>query len=148
MSDVSFREITLENFRDILRLKVAPEQAEFVATNSYSVAEAHYQPNAWIRGIYAGDTPVGFVMLRDDPEKPQYYLWRFMIAAEHQGKGYGKAALDRLVEYVRGRPGATELLCSYLPGDAGPGAFYAKYGFIETGAVHDGENVISLALSS
>ena len=122
MSDVILREITQDNFRGILRLEVAPEQKEFVAENAHSIAEAHYEPLAWIRGVYAEDTAVGFVMLRDDPEKPQYYLWRFMIAAEHQGKGYGKAALDRVVEYVRTRPGATELLCSYVPGEAGPGA--------------------------
>jgi diamine N-acetyltransferase len=96
--------------------------------------------------VYAGDTPVGFVMLNDDPEEQRYFLWRFMVAAEHQGKGYGTAALDRLVEYVRTRPGATELLCSYVPGDAGPAAFYAKYGFAETGDVVHGENVITLAL--
>lgn len=147
MSDVSLREITLENFREIVRLEVAPEQTDFVASNAYSIAEAHFQPHAWTRGVYAGDTPVGFVMLRDDPEKPQYYLWRFMIAAEHQGKGYGKAALDLLVAYVRTRPGATELLCSYVPGDSGPGGFYAKYGFTETGEIAGGENVITLALA-
>ena len=147
MSDVSLREITGENFRDILRLQVAPEQTEFVASNAYSIAEAHYQPKAWIRGVYAGDTPVGFVMLHDDPEAPRYFLWRFMIAAEHQGKGYGKAALDLLVDYVRTRPGATELQCSYVPGDAGPGGFYAKYGFAETGEIVHGESVISRALA-
>ena len=69
-----------------------------------------------------------------------------MIAAEHQGKGYGKGALDLLVDYVRTRPNAAELQCSYVPGEAGPGAFYARYGFAETGEVVHGENVISLAL--
>lgn len=147
MSEVTLREITPENFRELLRLQVAPEQAEFVASNAVSIAEAHYEPKGWIRGVYAGDTPVGFVMLHDDPDEPRYFLWRFMIAAEHQGRGYGKAALDRLVEYVRSRPNATELQCSYVPGDAGPGAFYAKYGFVETGEVMYGEHVISLALS-
>jgi diamine N-acetyltransferase len=146
MSTVSLREITRENFREILRLKVADEQTEFVASNAYSIAEAHYQAKAWIRGVYAGETPVGFVMLHDDPDEPRYFLLRFMIAAEHQGKGYGKAALDRLVEYVRVRPNAAELQCSYVPGDGGPAGFYAKYGFVETGEVAHGENVISLAL--
>ena len=85
--------------------------------------------------------------LFDDAETPRYFLWRFMIAAEHQGKGYGKAALDLLVAYVRTRPGASELQCSFVPGDAGPGAFYAKYGFVETGEVTHGEHIITLALS-
>ena len=146
MSEVSLREITRETVVAICGLEVASEQKEFVADNARSIAEAHFQPKAWLRAVYAGEEPVGFVMLYDDPDAPRYYLWRFMIAVEHQGKGYGKEALDLLVEYVRSRPGATELQCSYVPGDAGPGRFYAKYGFTETGEVVHGENVISLAL--
>jgi diamine N-acetyltransferase len=146
MSEVSLRGITRETFAAICDLEVAPEQTEFVASNARSIAEAYFQPKAWFRAVYAGEEPVGFVMLYDDPDAGRYFLWRFMIAAEHQGKGYGKAALDLLVEYVRTRPNATELQCSYVPGDAGPGAFYAKYGFVETGEVAHGENVISLAL--
>ena len=75
-----------------------------------SIAEAHFEPKAWFRAIYAGEDPVGFVMLYDDPEKPEYYLWRLMIAGEHQRKGYGREALRLLVEHVRARPGARELL--------------------------------------
>jgi len=146
MSDVSLREMSRESLGAVLDLSVAPEQTRFVAGNAQSIAEAHFQPKAWFRAVYAGEEPVGFVMLYDDPDVPRYFLWRFMIAAEHQGKGYGKAALDRLVEYVRTRPNATELQASYVPGDGGPGPFYGKYGFAETGEVMHGENVISLAL--
>jgi len=146
MSEISLREITGETVGVVCELEVAPEQTEFVASNARSIAEAHFEPRAWFRAVYAGEEPVGFVMLFDDPEAGRYFLWRFMIAFEHQGKGYGKAALDLVVEYVRSRPNAGELQCSYVPGDAGPGGFYAEYGFAETGEVVHGENVISLAL--
>jgi len=146
MSEVSLREITRETVVAICDLEVAPDQTEFVASNARSIAEAHFQPKAWIRAVYAGEEPVGFVMLDDDADAGRYFLWRFMIAATHQGNGYGKVALDLLVDYVRSRPNATDLRCSYVPGDAGPGGFYAKYGFAETGEVVHGENVISLAL--
>ncbi len=85
-------------------------------------------------------------MLYDDPEKQEYFLWRFMVAAEHQRKGYGRRALDLLVEHVRARPGAKELLSSYVPGDDGPGEFYRRYGFVETGEVDEDEVVIRLEL--
>lgn len=29
---------------------------------------------------------------------PVYYLWRFMIAGEFQGQGYGKQVLDLIVQ--------------------------------------------------
>ena len=146
MSEVSLRDVTRETVVAVCELEVAPEQTEFVASNARSIAEAYFQPKSWFRAVYAGEDPVGFVMLYDDPDEARYFLWRFMIAAEHQGKGYGKGALDLLVDYVRTRPNAAELQCSYVPGEAGPGAFYAKYGFAETGEVVHGENVISLAL--
>jgi diamine N-acetyltransferase len=144
--DVTLREVTAETVRAVCRLEIAPEQRGFVAPNAVSIAEAHFEPKAWFRAVYAGEEPVGFVMLFEDTEKPEYYLWRFMVGAEHQGKGYGKRALDRVVERVRGLPGATELLSSYVPGDGGPGGFYLRYGFEETGDVDEGERVIRLEL--
>jgi diamine N-acetyltransferase len=143
---VTLREITAETVRAICALEVAPAQRGLVAPNAVSIAQAHFEPKAWFRAVYAGETPVGFVMLHDDPEAEEYFLWRFMIAAEHQRKGYGRRALDLLVAYVRGRPGARALGSSFVPGDDGPGEFYRRYGFVETGEVDEGEVVIRLDL--
>jgi diamine N-acetyltransferase len=85
-------------------------------------------------------------MLFEDTEKPEYFLWRLMVGAGHQGKGYGRRTLDLVVERVRGLPGATELLTSYVPGDAGPRDFYLRYGFVETGELDGVERVIRLEL--
>lgn len=145
---VCLREVTAQTVRAICALDVRPEQRGYVAPNAVSIAQAHFEPRAWFRAVYAGDEPVGFVMLHDDPEKREYFLWRFMIAAEHQGKGYGRAALDLVVDHVRGRPGATALVSSYVPGEHGPRAFYLSYGFVETGEVEEGEVVIRLALAA
>lgn len=144
--EVTLREVTAETVRAVCALEVAPEQRGFVAPNAISIAQAHFEPKAWLRAVYAGAEPVGFAMLYEDPEKEEYFLWRFMVAAEHQGKGYGKRALDLVVERVRGLPGARELRTSYVPGKAGPRDFYVRYGFVETGEVEDGENVIRLEL--
>jgi diamine N-acetyltransferase len=85
-------------------------------------------------------------MLEIDPESAEYFLWRFMIAGEHQGHGYGRHALDRVVEHVRELPGATKLVSSFVPGEHGPRDFYLRYGFVETGELDEGEHVIELAL--
>jgi diamine N-acetyltransferase len=144
---VTLREVTAETVRAICALDVAPGQRGFVAPNAVSIAQAYFEPKAWFRAAYAGDTPVGFVMLHADEEAGEYFLWRFMIGAEHQGKGYGRQALDRVVEHVRGLPGARALGSSYVPGDDGPGEFYRRYGFVETGEVDEGEVVIRLDLA-
>ena len=143
---VSLREITQATLWPILELKVAPEQEQFVANNAVSIAQAHFSDRAWFRAIYADDTPVGFVMLHDDPDKPEYFLWRLMVVAEHQGKGFGRRAVERLLDYVRTRPGAKELLVSYVPGDGCPEPFYRTLGFEPTGQIDGGEVVMRLPL--
>jgi diamine N-acetyltransferase len=132
-SKVTLREVTAETVRAICRLDVSEGQKHFVAPNSVSFAEAYFEPKAWFRAIYADDTPVGFVMLYDNPEEAEYFLWRFMIDERYQKMGLGKRALDLLSEYVRKRPGAKELKLSCHPGEEGPEPFYRKYGFSRTG---------------
>jgi diamine N-acetyltransferase len=147
-AEITLREVTAETVRAICALEVAPEQRGYVAPNAVSIAQAHFEPKAWFRAVYADDEPVGFAMLYEDTEKGEYFLWRFMVAAGHQGNGYGKRALDLVVEHVRGLPRATELRTSYVPGEHGPRDFYLRYGFEETGEVEDGERVVRLPLSS
>ena len=144
---VSLREIKRETLRPFLRMKVAESQERMVANNAVSIAQAHFEPKAWFRGIYADETPVGFIMLYDDPEEPVYFLWRLMVADEFQGMGYGRKAIAQLVEYVKTRPNATELKVSHVPELPGnPGPFYQKLGFEYTGEEDDGELVMRLML--
>jgi len=132
-SVVSLREINAETVRSICRLEVSEEQKHFVAPNAVSIAQAYFEPKAWFRAIYADETPVGFVMLYNDPEEANYFLWRYMIDTRYQKLGFGERAMDLLIEYVRSRPGARELKLSCHPGEDGPEPFYRKYGFTLTG---------------
>ena len=141
--EVSLREITKETVRQITALRVGPGQEGFVATNAESIAEAYFARDvAWFRAVYAGERPVGFVMLADDAAAEKYYLWRFMIDARHQGRGIGRRALELLFEYVRTRPGARALYTSVVPGAGSPGPFYEKMGFVYTGEEDEGELVM------
>ncbi|RIK27206.1 MAG: GNAT family N-acetyltransferase [Chloroflexi bacterium] len=144
---VTLREITKETLHSILRLSVAEHQKHYVATNAVSIAQAYFErEKAWFRAIYADETPVGFLMLYDDPVAAEYFLWRFMIDARYQGYGYGKRALKLLIDHVRSRPGARELGVSCVPGEGSPCPFYEKMGFQYTGAEDEGELVMKLLL--
>ncbi|MEO5618933.1 MAG: GNAT family N-acetyltransferase [Candidatus Eisenbacteria bacterium] len=143
---ITLREITRDTVRAICRLEVAPAQRNFVAPNAISISEAHFAPEAWFRAIHAADEPVGFVMLSLKPAVPEFYLWRFMIAAPFQRRGYGAAALALAVEHVR-TLGAKDLLTSTVPGDGSPRPFYESLGFVATGLVDDGEEVLRLELT-
>jgi diamine N-acetyltransferase len=141
---VELREITRDSLSAVLALGVAPAQQEYVAPNARSVAEAHFEPRAWFRAVYADDEPVGFVMVYRDPPK-DFWVWRFMIDAAHQGKGYGRRALELIVEEARD-DGAHEVRLSYHSGEHSPHAFYTRLGFVETGEVVDGEIGMRLVL--
>jgi diamine N-acetyltransferase len=144
---VSLRPVTSETVRAICRLAVAPSQVGFVAPNAISIAEGSVTPNAWFRAIYADETPVGFVMLERSPKTHEYGLWRFMIAEPYQRFGYGRRALELVVDQVRtDDPAATELMTSWGPGEGGPEPFYVKFGFEPTGDVEEGELVGRLRL--
>lgn len=146
MAAVSLREVTRDTVRAVCRLQVAPGQEGLVASNAVSIAEAYFQPKAWFRAVYADEEMVGFVMLYEDPDKAEYYLWRLMIAGGHQRRGYGQQAIGLVVDRLRTLPGARELLTSCVPGEGGPRPFYERLGFIATGEVDDGEEVLRLPL--
>ena len=133
--EVTLREITEQTVRGICMLSdtLTEPQKYYVAPNAISLAQAHFTPYAWFRAIYAGPAPVGFMMLYDNPDEPEYFLWRLMIAEPYHGRGYGRQAIQRLVEYVKTRPGAKELLVSYHEGEKSPKGFYLKLGFEPTG---------------
>lgn len=83
----------------------------------------------------------------DKDGKPVYFLWRLMIAEPFHGRGYGRQAIQRLVDYVRTRPQANELLVSCGQGEGSPQGFYESLGFVLTGEVLDEEVVLSLPLN-
>jgi diamine N-acetyltransferase len=143
---VTLREVTSENHLDILGLRVRDDQQRYVASNAKSIAQAHFSQNAWMRAIYADGTPVGFLMVARNPEGPGDFLWRFMIDAAQQGKGYAWRAMELLVEETRRQPHISELVPSYLPGDGSAGSFYSRVGFEHTGDEVDGERLMRLRL--
>ncbi len=85
-------------------LAVTEPQKRFVATNAESLAEADFNPNAWFRGIYAGDTPVGFVMTEENRRKNTYYLWCFIIDQRYQRMGFGRQALRMVLDRIAAIP--------------------------------------------
>ena len=153
---VALREINAANRRAVESLHVTAEQEQYVAGVAESLVEAGDTPAAcpWYRAVYAGDEPVGFVMISDGipaghPEYlGPYFLWRLLIDARRQGQGFGTGALDLVLECLRTRPACDTLLTSVVPGPASPVGFYLRYGFSRTGQVFGGEDVLGLRLGA
>lgn len=151
---ITLKKVTRLNLRIILQLEVKPVQKNLVASNAVSVAEAYFNKDAWFRAIYADTKPIGFVMISDTSLKyndnpkhiPSYFLWRFMIDKKYQGRGYGKEAMNLIIDHVRNRPKAKEFLLSHSKDDGNAGEFYKKCGFKYTGKEIGDELVMCLEL--
>lgn len=147
---VTLRAMSAANRDDVLALRLAPGQDRYVSSVSESLQEAKEYPqaNPWCRAVYAGDEPVGFVMLSWNcaPKPPDiigpWFLWKLLIDERRQRRGYGREAVRLVVDLVRAE-GADDLLTSYVPeGEDGPGPFYESLGFTPTGEVDPGGEII------
>jgi diamine N-acetyltransferase len=139
---VSLHEITSKNIKAILTLRVTKAQKRFYPrANGYSISEGHYPADddpVWMRAIYAGEVPVGFLMTSEAPDLGEYFLWRLMIDAKYQGKGYGSRAVEILIDRIKDSPNPKALVTSHLKNNGDAGAFYQKLGFAYTGEILDG----------
>ncbi|KPL91293.1 GNAT family N-acetyltransferase [Herpetosiphon geysericola] len=144
MATIRLEPITEENFRPVLKLKVRDDQTQFVAQNMFSVAEAYVHPDWEPRAIYADTDLVGFVLMGRDSDTGHDWIIRFMIGAEHQGKGYSKPALLAVIDHLKHKSYRSEIRLSYVPGNAVAEKLYQKVGFEATGEVEDGEIVMRL----
>ena len=145
--------ITARTLQQICALSetLNPTHRKMVADNAVSIAEAHFSEQAWMRAIYNGETPVGFIMTHtgsdyeDGIDCPGVFLWRLMIAAPYQGKGYGKLALEKLIQHLKAM-GVPRLYTSCGQGEGSPEGFYRGMGFTPTGEFYGEEIELVLEL--
>ena len=161
---IALQPITENNFEDVLKLKASEE---FVATNAYSLAEAYCslkdavetgEPYLNVDVPYAivnDKTVVGFLMVSFENGKDVgsddniYWISRIMLDEKYQGKGYGKAAMALLIDYVKTKPNGNEakyIYTSHIPNNHIAAKTYAGFGFEKTGQMLDGECVMRLIL--
>ncbi|MDD6251168.1 MAG: GNAT family N-acetyltransferase [Oscillospiraceae bacterium] len=102
---ICLKPISEENFIDVFNLKLSKEQETFVSHPIRSLAQAYvYRTQCQPFGIYADEKVVGYVMAIYDYDIPEYDIWHMMIDKSQQGKGYGKAALKLLLDYIKDKP--------------------------------------------
>lgn len=141
--------ITKDNWRTAIRLDVGEHQKRFVAPNYYSIIEAMFEPDSLnSRAAYDGDEMVGYTMYGYDAESNprQYWIVRLMVSHKHQGRGYGRAIMQQVIEDLKQQPGCDAIYISFAPENETARALYSSLGFVDTGTVEDGETVYKLGL--
>lgn len=138
------RPVTKKNFENIINLEVSEVQQRYVASNLYSIAESKIYPECIPLGIYNDDTPVGFLMYAFDYKHESYWVCRLMIDRYFQGKGFGKRAMQMVIEEIRKRPDCDHIKLSISPGNKSAELLYRSLGFEKTGEIVEGEEVMCL----
>lgn len=147
------------NIWDILELSVEESQKSFVADNKTSIVEAYAcltgGGHVFPFGIYDDDTPVGFVMIGYGTDEyweappavaeNNYNIWRFMIDRRYQHKGYGRAAMELALDFIRTYPCGKAEKCwlSYEPENTTAAKLYSSLGF-EPNGEKDGDEMIAV----
>jgi diamine N-acetyltransferase len=136
-ANISLRELSHENLESVLILEVTEKQKAFYPrSNAESIAEGYYPADddpVWMRVIYAGEIPVGFLMTSEAPPQGEYFLWRIMIDARYQSEGYAAQAVGHLIARIKGTPNGKSLVTSHVKGNEQAGRFFEKLGFSYTG---------------
>ena len=163
---IHLEKIDANNVWDIVDLKVAEDQEEFVASNSDSIIDAYTTIgtgcSAFPFGIYDDEEPVGFLMIGhnmeafcevcgdDTPDflKNNYLFWLLMVDEKFQGKGQGKAGIKLALDFIKTWPCGKAEYCviSYEPENEAAKNLYASFGFEENGEMADEEIVAVLKL--
>lgn len=144
---ISLRKVDKDNYRKVIDMKLTNGGQEFVAPNVLSLAQAWvFYDIARPFAIYRDEEVIGFMMLEWDEKEREAGIWRFMIAEEHQGKGYGTAAMKAAIEIIKSENKFDCVALSYVPGNDGGKHVYEKLGFKATGDIDDGEIIMKLDL--
>ncbi len=77
---IHLRAITQSSYREIINLRVAPQQEGLVAPNLFTLAQTQFKLEKTALGIYLGDVPVGLIAYDLD----DYDIWRLMIDQRYQ----------------------------------------------------------------
>ena len=150
MKTVELRKIDNNNLEECISLRVADEQAQYICSNEGSIKEAEENKNiARTFAIYVDGQMVGFTMFAFDEEyedpNDRYWLWRFMIDKDMQGKGFGHLALEEIIKYFKDN-GAPNIKLSTKESNVKALSLYRKFGFKENGEMNGEEIVLEIGL--
>ena len=161
---IELRKIDHNNWLQCIELSAADEQRQYVTPNIFSLAEAFVHSDAnketaeeYYRcipfAIYQEDEMVGFATITYEKEsdydsKPAYEIYKLMIDKNHQGKGYGKEAVELLLKYIKTFPygEAGNVYAEWHPENKASEKLFTAAGFAVTGTAEDGAILAELNL--
>jgi len=141
-----FKAIDNDNWSECIELSVEENQKCFVASNAYSILESKFEEGNYPLAIYDGEVMVGFLMYSFDSDDNSWWMCRLMMDKKYQGKGYGRAAILKLLELLKEEHGNIKVYTSFEPENSVAEKLYEAVGFRKTGKIMWGEVVMEIQL--
>lgn len=150
MAELRLEDLSASNIVAANQLSLKPGQEQFIAPVTYSAESSVVNPDtAWQRVALLDDRVVGFIHGNFDPENEheefRACIWRINVDAEAQGQGVGRFLTQALAEEAK-RRGFDRITVLWEPGEEGPGEFFHRIGFRDTGETAYGDVIGALAL--
>ncbi len=117
-----------------LVLEVAQEQKSYVASSAVLLARAYAYREQRSRAfvIYHDETPVGMSLYYDLPEIESYDFSQLFIDKRYQCCGYGKAAVEQVLDILRQDGRYDKVILCYKEGNDVARRLYEGFGFVES----------------
>ncbi|MBD7908090.1 GNAT family N-acetyltransferase [Sporosarcina gallistercoris] len=130
--NLEIHDVTATNYRDILELKVAQSQKEYIETPYECLEESVEWKQFKPVGLYADGELVGFSMygfFKGEGHNGRLWIDRLLIDERFQGRGLGTAFMRKLIETVSKEYGEQPIYLSVYPENEGAVRLYEKLGF-------------------
>lgn len=152
--EIQLRDVTRDNWEEAMALKGTPEQETFAPTVAESLAKIYIKPDgADVTcipfAIYDDEQMVGFIMhAYEEQTKGSYWINGFIIDEKFQGKGYGKDAFSKIVQWIQKQhPQCEGIRLTVARENDHAKGLYERFGFIDTGIVYGNEQVYKFLIN-
>ena len=133
---IRLADVTEDNWLEVASLSVKDSQKKYLAPAIGILARGYVYRNcnARVFVIENDGVIVGTALIREFTDEPLGYdLQQFMIDARYQGRGYGSAALELILDVLRKEGRFDHVEVCVKKEDAEAIRLYEKHGFADSG---------------
>lgn len=129
MNKVTIRDINSTNLAEVRKINLHKHQTSFIDSVDECLEEAKLYKEWCPAAIFADDVLVGFAMYGAFGKNPDTWIDRIMIDAKNQGKGFGKKAMEELIDIVTKKYNVNIVYLSFVEENVVAQKMYEKLGF-------------------
>jgi diamine N-acetyltransferase len=138
------KEVTADNWQQVVALRMPQAHRELVPSNSYSLAESKFVSDRIPLAVFDGEELIGLVVVSYNETIGRGWIHRFMIDQRFVNKGYSRKTIKMVIRRMRRLPGCQIIGVDYRPKNTILEQFYDGLHFQKTGQTTEAGDVIAV----